>query len=142
GVVVGKSPLEDAVFVEPGHHTVEARLGPRFATSPTDVVAGARQNLSLTLKEPGTPPITPRRDGPSVPLIATGAAVTGVAIVVGTVLAVVAHGKASDASTKRDMLPPANTVPCQAFGSTCDAINSDLRARDALSKASMGMFIG
>jgi hypothetical protein len=140
GEIAGKSPLPDPVFVEPGRHTVEARLGPRFATSPVDVPAGARKEVGLALKDTQAPP---GATGPSLPVIVTGASLTGAGITVGTVLAVVASGKASDANAKLATLPqPAGTSPCAALASTCGAINSDRRTHDALSNASMGTFIG
>ena len=40
GKVVGKSPLEDPVFVEPGHHTIEARLGAKPSTLEGEVAQG------------------------------------------------------------------------------------------------------
>lgn len=140
GQAVGTSPLEAPVFVEPGHHTIEARIGSRFASIAADAPAGARQDVVLAPKESSTPPL---RDGPSLPVIITGSGITAAALVAGTVLAVVAHGKASDASTLLATLPPAAAAsPCQANANTCATINSDRHARDTLSDASMGAFIG
>jgi PEGA domain len=141
GEAVGKSPLPDPVFVDPGHHTVQARLDARFATGQADVLAAGRKDVALVLQEPATTP-APVRAGPSLPVIVTGASVTGAGLVVGTILAVVAHGKASDANTQLATLGPGSTSPCAASASTCDTINGDRRARDALSDASMGTFIG
>jgi hypothetical protein len=143
GEVVGKSPLVAPVFVDPGHHTVAARLGAGVATSPADVLAGAPRDVALTLKEPQAPPIVPAREGPSVPVIVTGASVTGVGIVVGAILAVLAHREALDANAKLATLPPpAGVSPCATLTSTCDAINSERHTSDALSNASVGTFIG
>jgi hypothetical protein len=150
GAIVGKSPLLEPVFVDPGQHTVEARLRAGFATAPVDVLAGVRKDVALVLKEAQTPPIRPVRSapsapvrpGPSVTIIIAGAAVSGVGIVVGTALAMFAHGKASDADTKLATLPaPIGMSPCAMFNATCDAINRDRHARDALSNASMGTVI-
>ena len=40
GNVVGKAPLEDPLFVEPGRHQVEARSGTKVASAQIDVPAG------------------------------------------------------------------------------------------------------
>lgn len=143
GLAVGVSPLDGPVFVDPGHHAVEARLGSRSASASADVLVGARKDIPLVLKDIAVKDGGTTRAGPSLPVIVAGASVAGAALLVGTVLALVADGKASSANAALAMLPPnGSALPCQTQASTCATINSDRHARDALSNASMGTFIG
>jgi hypothetical protein len=59
GVLVGTSPLQDPVFVAPGKHQVEARLGSKRASATFTADAGKPANLPLELKEEtGAPAVT------------------------------------------------------------------------------------
>jgi hypothetical protein len=146
GKVIGTAPLQDPVFVDPGPHTVEARMGAHVATMQVDAQPGSTRALALSVKEP--PPVTPPKDGLPPPrlnkaVLISGGTITGIAIVAGTVLAVVASGKRSDAATQLATLnQPPPSAACQMLPSTCGAIHSDLQARDTLANASMGTFIG
>jgi hypothetical protein len=61
GAVVGKAPLADPVFVEPGRHEVEARLGARLSAVEVDCAVGAPKTVSLALAPDGG--AAPRRTG-------------------------------------------------------------------------------
>ena len=50
GTTIGKAPLDLEIFVEPGRHTVEAKLDEHDAASQVvELAAGASSNVSLTL---------------------------------------------------------------------------------------------
>lgn len=94
GKMVSISPLEGPVFVEPGHHTVEARLGDGRGTQEIDVSRGAERGIKLSVKKsrlppPPPPPPPPRSMVPGVVLAGVG----GVALAAGIGLMVDAHGK-------------------------------------------------
>lgn len=140
GHVIGLAPLAGEVFVEPGAHVVDAQLGEyEQGRARVEVGKGATAEVTLALvKKDATAP-----SGPNKPIVITGGAVTGVLLVTGAVLAVVAHGKASDADTKLATLGrPGGAAPCAAHVTTCSAIDSDRAMRDKLANASMGVFIG
>lgn len=99
GKFIGKSPIEDPVFVEPGAHTIEARLGAKRATADATTPAGSSRVFTLRLVNAG-PSTDVRADGPSIPVLATGGAVTGAALIAGVTFTLVSNGKASDAATK------------------------------------------
>jgi hypothetical protein len=65
GKVVGRSPLEDPYFVEPGPHVVTASNNGKSATNKTDVLKGASANVVLSLGggTPAPPPVDPGGGG-------------------------------------------------------------------------------
>lgn len=70
GASVGKSPLVDAVFVEPGTHTVIANLDGRTASATVDAKKGQTANATLAVKPPepvGPAPGTTPSPGPALP---------------------------------------------------------------------------
>jgi len=138
GREVGVAPLADDVFVDPGAHTIEARLGEYEAVRVNVAVArgGSKEvPIALVRRVAGG-------DGPNKAVLISGGVVTGVALITGTVLAVVAHAKASDANATAATLPqPGAASPCGQQAAVCSTIDSDWAARDHLSNASMGVFI-
>jgi PEGA domain len=142
GHVVGVAPLAEEVFVDPGAHVLEARLGDyETGRASVEVGPGGSREVALALVR--------KREGgvggeeSKKALVIGGAALTGLALVTGTVLAVVAHAKASDATAKTATLPqPGATSPCVQQASVCGTIDNDWASRDRLSNASMGVFIG
>jgi hypothetical protein len=139
GLSIGTSPLTDVVFLDPGSRLIEAKLdGYEPAARRLDLKAGSAAEVAFELTPSGT-----STKGPYIPILVVGASVTGAALIAGTVLAVLAHGKASDAASNTATLThPGVTSPCAQQASVCAAINSDLSTRDQLSDASMGLFIG
>lgn len=61
GKVIGTSPLPPEVYVDPGKHTVEARMGARRARATGTYEAGSTRALKLVPKEP--PPAVPAPTG-------------------------------------------------------------------------------
>lgn len=50
GVGIGRSPLGGALYVEPGHHVIEARLGAQTAQQNIQAVAGQSARITLALR--------------------------------------------------------------------------------------------
>lgn len=103
GQPIGKSPLEDPVFVAPGHHMLEAHAGAKFGSAEVDVAAGARKPVTLALKDPA-PPVVPASRGPSLPIVISGAAVGAVALATGIALLAVSGTKAGEGDKLLDEL--------------------------------------
>ena len=55
GELVGRSPLDENVYLEVGKHTIEARLGTNTAAKVIDVVAGSRHDVRLEFASAPTP---------------------------------------------------------------------------------------
>jgi hypothetical protein len=186
---VGKAPLDGEVYVDPGAHTVEAKLY-GYEMTPQKVLAvkaapngnkpADPQRVALTLvpaagpgdkvpeaeaklgpvgavpalpagsasadaAAPPSPPPGPTDQPPRLnkAVLISGGTITGIAIVAGVALVVVANGKGSDADTLTATLKqPPGPPACQTFASTCSAINNDRTAHDALSNAAKGVLVG
>lgn len=134
GTVVGRAPLDEDVFVEPGERTIEARLaGYEPAKQTIKIGKGAAQlvTLKLTVADPpplasasavpaasvsasaspppvpsgSTAPIAPvEAGGPSKPVVITGGIAAGAALIAGVVFVALSKGKASDADTLAETL--------------------------------------
>jgi hypothetical protein len=84
GVQVGVTPLASTLFLEPGPHTIEARLNGTTAAQRVDVALGQEQSLALRLAEeppasssalaPSTSPIVPH---PWIPITLGAIALAG-----------------------------------------------------------------
>lgn len=125
-----------------------ASLGGRDAAGSQSGGAQADADIVVVSRSKGSDTGEGTKEAPHATLswalvIVGGASVTGVALVTGTILAVVAHGKAADADTKLGGLKNVTgTNVCVTNAATCAAIDSDRAARDRLANASMGVFIG
>ena len=97
GRVVGKTPLEDPIFVEPGHHEIVARLGAKVAIAKVDIGAGAEKSLKLVVtavtEDPGK-----RR--PSIPVVVSGGVLSVAGIVSGVALLALAGSTAGRADAQ------------------------------------------
>jgi hypothetical protein len=128
GVSVGTAPLKGEVFVEPGGHLFEARLGGHEPAQVTqDVSAGWRGRIDLRLNkaEPEKGVVTPPTTTPVVPpppvqeggankaVIVAGGVVAGVAAAVGVGLTVGAKLK-FDERTKVELSCKPNAA-CPAY---------------------------
>ena len=103
GVAVGRAPLLDPIFVEPGACLVEARLESYDTIKrPITATAGSTLDLGLHLEKTKAPepPVVPKPDGPNSKILIAGGATAGVALGAGLVFALLANGKASSASEK------------------------------------------
>ncbi|WP_437579114.1 PEGA domain-containing protein [Sorangium sp. So ce887] len=117
GAAVGKAPLPDRVFFDPGKHEIGAKLeGYVPATRPIVAVAGRTETVVVQLERAPAPgvgvrpfvvapgaPAAPRADLRTPVLIAGGIA-AGAGIATGVVFAVLAGGRADDAEVVRKEL--------------------------------------
>ncbi len=157
GAIVGASPLEDDVFVEPGSHTVEAkRAGREDAKQVVTVAKGGAQTVALALPpvppSPPPPPPMPSAQpppvapvtapGPNRAIVVSGAVIGGVGLVVGAGLAIGSAIKGSNADSALTALQRTGQGKvCPTQMAACSAIDSDRRAHDALGKGALGAFV-
>ena len=142
GKFIGKSPMEDPVFVEPGHHTIEARLGSKRATVEADTPAGSSRKLPLTLVNASTPRGIDS-DGPSRALVIGGAIASAAALGTGIAFVAVAGGKASDADAVLAQLKSSGTtclVPPQA--GPCEPLLSLRQNQGTFHNVGVPMLVG
>jgi hypothetical protein len=133
GAPLGKSPLADSVFVDPGRHTLDGRReGYAPARVTFDAAAGSTQEVQISLKPKGTdqpparPPIPERRS--VVPGAVLGG-VAGAAVVTGAVLLGVGASKRSSVqSTSGSILSEHHTC-------VVGALNYDPRCAQAIAEA-------
>jgi hypothetical protein len=123
GKSVGVAPLAGELFLEPGVHTVEAKLeGHEDARQSIQAEKGAAETITLALvaavSAPAVPPASATTTGsvahPPLPpkgephaggnkvIVGVGAGVSGAALIAGIVFTVLANSKASDAKQQLD----------------------------------------
>ena len=102
GALLGKSPLAESLFLDPGRHTIAARLdGYAPMTQPIDAAAGSTQAVRLEMKSSGLPPPPPSPQS-SARKLAPGLVIAGVgvaALATGIGFLVDAGAKGSSADT-------------------------------------------
>jgi hypothetical protein len=129
GVLLGKSPLAEALFLEPGRHTIETRLdGYAPMTQAIDAAAGSSQTVRLEMKSSRLPPSLPpppRQLAPSLILAGVGVA----ALATGIGFLVDAGAKGSTADTMNRAILTAN------HSCVTDAPNHDAQCETLLSTA-------
>jgi uncharacterized protein YdhG (YjbR/CyaY superfamily) len=153
-VSIGRSPLAEAVFVDPGKRKVVARFAGRDdAVQSVDVTAGSAKEVSLkmipaSVAPPGTGTVVPlpvEPGGPNKAILVTGGVAAGVALVAGTVFTVVSNGKAGDAATQRDTLKASNgAAACTGANvpSECTGLADSIKAKNTFGSAAAWSFIG
>lgn len=148
GKVIGTSPLDTEIFVEPGSMTVEAKLtGYKDARQTILATKGAELPVALTLDRetpagmyargngPGPVPSSvppPAPSGPRTSLLIAGGSVTGVALIAGIVFMVVRGSKTSDAATQHsELVKQGGAAACgaQSAPAGCDVLHDTLSAR-------------
>lgn len=147
GVSVGKAPLPGEVFVEPGPHTVEAKLGGYvIAKEPITIEKGGKMTVDLRRT---AAPLKVADDlrgegGPSKGLIIAGITSSGVAVTGGAVLAIVSNLIAADADAQTVALRQRGGVnPCvnAAWRAECADIDRKNKLSDALGDWSLWSFV-
>jgi hypothetical protein len=155
GRSVGRAPIVQEVYVEPGHVTVEGKLPGYVPTTETlTVAAGQERQVQVTLVREATPPV----ERPAVPVPATatataqksmvpvyiGAGVAGAAVVTGLVLAAMSNGASTDANEIAAALgAQGGTSACNAPANAgrCRELRASLDRVDALANGSTAVFI-
>jgi hypothetical protein len=152
GATVGRAPVEMEVFVDPGSHTVEAKLdGYEDARVSVDVAKGAKAAPTLKMVRvaevrggPVAPPVMPVVEKrPMWPVVASGAAAV-VGIAVGAGLTVAANGKSADANALRSRLGGGNACagsPAAGVASDCKKLRDNGSTQSTLASAAVGAFV-
>ena len=145
-VEVGRAPLGEPVFLEPGPHRVVARFpGRPDAVQAVTLAAGGSERVSLKVlkNEQPDPRVAPGATGPSMPIVITGGALAAVGLIVGTALTVAANGKASSADTLRSMVGSNSACTGTAAGSNpnCAQLTNALNGHDAFTKGAFASFV-
>ena len=153
GKMIGAAPLEGPIFVEPGHHTVEARSADGRATEEMDVVRGVARTIKLSAKKRLAPPplIPPPLLPPPLPAsrsLVPGvvlAGVGGAALATGVGFIVAANGSYSDSRDLSGAIRAA-AHSCVAgagtFDSRCEELHSTASAANTNSRVGVGLMIG
>ena len=126
GQAIGKSPIENEVYVDRGEHTLEARLaGHEPAKETITATTGSTHDVSLTLKkvEPPKPPpkpVAPVETGSEAPkkniiVIIGGAMVSVAAVATGVGLTVAANSASDDAVAIRSALVARKAPFCNGY---------------------------
>jgi hypothetical protein len=141
GNAVGKAPLDDSVFVEPGHHVVAAHLGAKTANADVEVPAGATQpvRLALAAASDAVPPTARSR----VPVIVLGT-VSGVAAAVGIGTLAGFASKMSSVRSQNDAILKAHhscIANAPNYDAACSTLLSTASAGDKLADASIGLLV-
>lgn len=142
-VPVGRAPLAEPIFLEPGEHTVAARVvGRPDASRAVTMKAGSAENVSLSVeKDTVPPPIEPRSMAPVVVL--SGVAAVGLAAGVG--LFVAGNGKLSTAEgLHQDIVDGHKSCVSGAsnFDAHCADLDSTSATADTLHRLGFGVLIG
>jgi hypothetical protein len=149
GRVVGRAPLVDPLFVDPGSHTIEAvQEGFPAARATVEATAGGERAVALELRksEPPPPPLPPpHHERRSVVPGAVLGGVAGVALVTGIGLYAGGRSKVSTAQMQHDAIVHAgnNCVSgATNYDPTCSALYSTGSTGNTLQRAGVGVLIG
>jgi hypothetical protein len=151
GRVVGRAPLVDPLFVDPGSHTIEAlQEGFPAARATVEATPGGDRALALELKKsepPPPPPPPPVKESwrPGVAVLVTGGVLAAGGLAMGIGLTIAANAKRADADRLAAMLPPGGPVctgvPAPSVATTCTALKDAAASRDALSKGAVAGYV-
>lgn len=150
GVLRGRAPLADEVFVDPGEHLVEARLpGYTGGRDHVRVGAGAGESLTFLLRPLPGPRAQPaplpaqKRRSPVPALAMGGAALAGFGL--GAALIGLSAARRSDAASVREAIRTDGgscvTGAGNFDGGRCPTLTSSLRADDTLHDVGVGAFV-
>lgn len=136
GRPVGRSPLKDEVFVEPGDARVEASLeGHRSAVRSVSIGRGEAQDVALVLVQ--------ESPGPSIPVVVASGTVAGVLVITGIALVPAANAKVADADAQRGAIvgKGGQCKPPTAFEAECAALKGAYEEADTLTNAAIGALV-
>jgi hypothetical protein len=167
GRAIGRSPVEEEVFVDAGARMVEARLeGYEPAKQAVEAAVGVERKvaLALTLAKPvdvgrGVGPSAAPSSGPSVAppppaveekggakrgVLVAGGVTVGGALLAGVMLAVATSSKTANITAKRnDLVKQRGPAACAAEASIgCQELHDLESSRSALGSAAAWSFIG
>jgi hypothetical protein len=167
GKLVGTSPLEADVYVDPGRHAFTAKVpGRADAQQTVDAVKGSVQDCALVLGPqtgpapaaaatkpgamkpagaPGTPAVRGGDSdaGPNVGLVIAGSVLAVGGLVAGAAFTAVANGKSGDAAALRDKLGGTNSACYGATAGDCTTLSDTLgKAKTFTQLAATGFVVG
>lgn len=159
GALIGTSPLPADVFVEPGQHTLGARLGTgdaverALATSAgkdytvelsLNPKPGAASATDANLGSPQSVSVAPRHDSsevsPKTIVLVGGSAITAVLLGLGIAERLRASDADDEAATLRSRM--AGNCPGQGGGALCRELVSDLDRRNSANRLAVYSFVG
>jgi hypothetical protein len=136
---VGRSPIADELFVDPGSHVVTAQLqGFDPARTSVAVDKGGSQAATLTLTRTAAPPPTSTGQPPPLParpnkiVLVTGGVTAGAAVVIGAVLLGVAAAKGSTVSSLQAQVQQEGGCASATAGANCTDLSSALTSKRTL----------
>ena len=132
GAAVGRAPLAQALYVDPGPHTIAIRTAGAPVEQKIDAAAGSEQDVRIGAGSEGG-----AGEGPNAAVLGVGYGLAGVGIVVGAVLLGLSGGKSSDADALLETVVAARggAAPCRAGGADCEQIQSLRHSADQLTRA-------
>lgn len=141
GKFVGKSPLEDPVFVEPGSHVVEIRRGEKLKTLHVDLRKGTVYPISVALAGPQS--ATSEEKGPKLPILLGGAALSLGVLGAGIGLMAASGGKGADADALLTQMKQAKIVCGRPpAAGPCEDIVSLRQSHDTLHNVALPLLVG
>lgn len=141
GKFVGKSPLEDPIFVDPGSHAVEIRLGEKLKTFHVDLPQGTPYPMSVALAGPQLG--KGEDNGPKLPILLGGAALSLGVVGAGIGLMAVSGGKGADADAVLTQMKQAKIVCTQPpAAGLCQNIVSLRQSHDTLHNVALPLLVG
>lgn len=146
GTLLGKAPLPDALFLEPGQHTIEAHLdGYASAIQKIDATAGSSRTVRLEMTSSSGGPKPPVvSTGPSPVLIIVSGVLAAGGIAAGIGFTTAANGASSDADTLGAKLPGRSVctgTPGAAFSADCTTVKNDLSRQSTMTSAALASFV-
>lgn len=162
GKSIGKSPLDNEIYVDRGDHVLEARReGYEPAKEKISATAGSTHDVSLTLKkkeEPrskappvgaggGADEVSAGRSKPNTIIIIGGAMVSVAALATGIGLTAAANGKSGDAELMRQTMDMRGAPLCGSVGidaltaSECMELRDTLGDKDSFTNTAIAAFV-
>jgi len=152
GRSMGRSPLEEEVFVDPGARRIEAKMASHAMARETLMAEqGGRHEVTLNLlPAASTPPLVlistppPKRSGKHVAPIVAGIATAVTGLSLGIASTVAANDLAASLEAQRTALDPydqKNACLSPANAASCAALDHDYRARSTLGALSVVGFV-
>jgi hypothetical protein len=141
-VPVGRAPVQEAVFVDPGAHKVTARFAGRAdATQMVTLSAGGEQKVALRMVvEAPPPPVVPVEKRPVWPAVVTGVLAAG-GLAVGAGLTAAANGKGASRATLLARLGDSGCAhAASAVTADCSTLMNAANSQTALARGAVAGF--
>ena len=144
GTSLGKSPLTEALFLEPGRHTIEARLDGYAPTMQTiDAAVNSSQAVRLEMKSSSPPPplSSPRKLAPGLGIAGVG--VAALATGIGFLVDAGAKGSSADTMNRAILTAKHNCVAgAPNYDAQCETLLSTATAASTSNHVGVGFLAG